>query len=360
MLLPPVVTDRLPSMLPRIDRYILTTIARPLAAVAGVLVLVFASFDTARTLADFQDAQLDGTTVARLVGLKTLIALDVLIPLALYLATIMGLAGLYQNHEMIALRSLGIGPLRSAFGIVVVALAVAIAVGMISLHGRPWAYSQVHALESRLEAGFGIDDLAADQFHNQGDGRVVYARHRHADDSGLEGFLLYERGTERSKLTLARRAREPRERTLVLTDARVYSLNRRGPTDRIQQIDELTLDLGPSDNAGDKGPKAMSTARLWHSQDPTEIAERQWRLGRPLVAVLLAFAAIPLSASAPRSGPYARLIGAFVLFAIYFTIADMARSWVEQGLVPPLPGLWWPHALLGIALALAAMPWLRH
>jgi len=346
-------------MLLRVDRYIATTIARPLAAVFGILVLVFASFDTARTLTDFQEAQLDPGTVARLVGLKTLIALDVLLPLALYLAAIIGLAGLYQNREIIALRSLGIAPARTAVGVLTVALTVAIAAGAVSLQGRPWAYSQVHALESQLEAGYGIDDLAADQFRNQGDGRVVYARRRSADTPGIEGFLLYERGDNRSDLALARRARQPHEGRLLLTDARAYSLDRRGRNDRIQQIGELTLDLTTPEADADKGRKAMSTARLLRSRDPVEIAERQSRFARPLVAVLLALAAIPLSASAPRSGPYARLIGAFVVFAIYYTIGDMARSWVEQAHIPPLPGLWWPHALLGLALAATLIPWRR-
>lgn len=343
----------------RIDRYVATAIARPLAPIVGVLVLIFASFDVPRTLADFQGAQLDTATVAQMVGFKTLIALDVLLPLALYLAVIIGLAGLHQNREIIALRSLGIAPLRTVTGILVVALAVAVVVGAVSLLVRPWAYSQVHGLESRLEANLGIDDLVADRFRIQDDGRVIYVQQGKGGNPGFKGLFAYERDDGHSKITLARRIQQPRERTLLLTDARSYWLERRGQDDWIQGVKELTLHLREPQAAADSGRKAMSTAELLRSQDPVEIAERQWRISRPLVTVLIALAAIPLSATAPRRGPYARIFGALVLFAIYFSLGDMARSWVEQARVPPLPGIWWLHGLLAIALVMTASSWRR-
>lgn len=339
-------------MLRRIDRYTAAAVARPLVPITGVLLLVFASFDTARTLADFESNQLGATTLFQMVALKTLIALDVLLPLALYLAAIIGLAGLHQSRQIIALRSVGVAPIRTALGVSIVALGIAFIAGSASVFARPWAYDQVNALESELTSDVGIGDLIADHFRVQGNGRMIYARRHLKDDAGLDGFVVYERSNGRSDFTLAAQARQLSEHRLLLTDTRTYSLDRRGTGDRFQQLSELTVALSPRDAADETGRKAMPTRQLLDSEDPVEIAERQWRFSRPLAALLLGLVAVPLSATTPRRGPYARLVGAFVLFALYFALGDMARSWVEQGAVPAFPGLWWPHALLAFALLL--------
>lgn len=345
-------------MLRRVDHYIAATVARPMLAIGAILTVVFASFDTARTLADFEGSRLTAVVVAQLVGLKTLIALDVLLPLAFYLAVITGLAALHQRHETVALRSIGISPLRTCSGVLLAGTGFALMVAGVSLFGRPWAYSQVHAIESALEKGVGIDTLAPDHFQTR-DGRVVYVRSNPGDGDYVRGVLMYERTDKRSELILAERGTSPRGdetagRRLRLEETRSYSLDRRGRADRIQQVGELTWE--PETPRRDKpgGRKAMATSALMGSDDPDEVAERQWRLSRPLATLLLALIAIPLSGTAPRGGPYARISTALALFVVYFVVGDMARSWVEQEKVPPLPGLWWPHAIVGAALALTA------
>ena len=342
-------------MFRRTDRYTATAVARPLVPVTGVLLLVFASLDTARTLADFESNQLATTTLVQLVGLKTLIALDVLLPLALYLAAIIGLAGLHQSHQIIALRSVGVPPVRTALGVSMVAVGVAITAGAVSLFARPWAYNHVNALESAITSDADISDLIADHFRLQNNGRMLYARRHLENDSGIDGLVVYERSNGRSDFTLAAQARQLSEDRLLLSDTRTYSLDRRGTRDRLQQLSELTVDLRSGYGSDDTGRKALSTRDLLGSKDPVEIAERQWRFSRPVAAVILGLAAVPLSATTPRRGPYARLVVAFILFALYFALGDMARRWVEQGTVPALPGLWWPHALLALAIILTAL-----
>ena len=62
-----------------------------------------------------------------------------------------------------------------------------------------------------------------------------------------------------------------------------------------------------------------------------DVAEFQWRLSTPLSALLLALLAIPLSRSKPRQGRYARMLAALVIYAVYFNLLDVGRTWVELG-----------------------------
>ena len=64
--------------------------------------------------------------------------------------------------------------------------------------------------------------------------------------------------------------------------------------------------------------------------------------------LLLALAAIPLSRSRPRQGRYAKMLLALVIYALYFNLLDVSRSWVEQG---NSDYIWWVPGLLALLVA---------
>jgi lipopolysaccharide export system permease protein len=83
------------------------------------------------------------------------------------------------------------------------------------------------------------------------------------------------------------------------------------------------------------------------------VAELQWRLSTPLSTVLLSLLAIPLSRTVPRRGKYAKILTATILYAAYYNLCLAAKTWVERGAVPSVPGIWWAHALFaGIVVVL--------
>jgi lipopolysaccharide export system permease protein len=83
------------------------------------------------------------------------------------------------------------------------------------------------------------------------------------------------------------------------------------------------------------------------------VAEWQGRLAAPLSSVLLALLGVPLSRTAPRQGKYARIVSGVVIYALYYNLSAMAKSWVETGVAPTVPGIWWvPGLLAGVVLTL--------
>ena len=103
-------------------------------------------------------------------------------------------------------------------------------------------------------------------------------------------------------------------------------------------------------------PRAMATAQLMGSTAAEEVAELHWRAGIPLATFILAILAVPLSKSQPRQGRYGRLAIGLLMFIIYFNLLSAGKSWLEQGVVPPMVGLWWTHGvMLSFALGLLAI-----
>ena len=93
--------------------------------------------------------------------------------------------------------------------------------------------------------------------------------------------------------------------------------------------------------------KAAATSTLAGQDDLKAQAEWQWRWSNGLSTLLLASVALPLSRTRPRSGRYARIVLAVVIYALYYNVLGVVRSGVEQG---TLDSLWWAPA--GLALVL--------
>ena len=83
-----------------IERYITRELLLPFIVVVIILAGLFASFSSARFLASTVTETLGVAALFKLVLLKTLIALEVLIPIALNVAVIIGLGRLNKDQEL--------------------------------------------------------------------------------------------------------------------------------------------------------------------------------------------------------------------------------------------------------------------
>ena len=73
--------------------------------------------------------------------------------------------------------------------------------------------------------------------------------------------------------------------------------------------------------------------------------------------VLLGVLAVLFSRSAPRSSRYAKIIGAGLVYIVYYNLSIVARTWVETEVVGKFPGIWWVQvALILVIVGLVVVP----
>ena len=135
-----------------IDRYLIREVVQPLLAICTALLATFITFSLSRFLVDADAGLLQPIEVAQLTVLKSLISLDVLLPLSLYLAVMTGLGRLYTDSEIYAMRAAGISEIRLLRPIMRLTFTVAIVVALLSGWVRPWAYAQSYVIKARAEA----------------------------------------------------------------------------------------------------------------------------------------------------------------------------------------------------------------
>ncbi len=77
-----------------VDRYLLREVSLPFIGVSSALLLVFLTYSITAFLAKASGGLLNPGEIAHLTFLKSLIALEVLLPMGLYLGVIIGLGRL--------------------------------------------------------------------------------------------------------------------------------------------------------------------------------------------------------------------------------------------------------------------------
>ncbi len=337
-----------------IDHYLVREVAQPFVAIFIGLVVIFITFSLSRFLVAADAGLLQPVEVAKLTFLKSIISLDVLLPLSLFLGVMTGLGRLYTDSEIYAMRASGISEANLLRPLMRLALVLAVVVGLLSAWARPWAYAQSFAIKAMAEASAETGRIREARFYDFGkNDRTVFIEHIAENGRDLEGvFIRTRKGDDLQVITATKGEFEyffkPQFHRLKLTDARILKKVQDG-TDLSGQFGNFTLYLSAQ---SPKPPgykvKSASTNTLRQSSDPVDRAEFQWRLSTPVSALLLALAAIPLSRSRPRQGRYAKMLLALGIYAIYFNLLDVSRSWVEQG---SSAYIWWVPGLLSLVVA---------
>ena len=351
-----------------IEKYIVREIINPFAIVVFVLVGFFACFSSARYLAKAVTETLGVSIMLKLILLKTLIALEVLLPIAFYASVFIGLSRLHRDQEIIALHAGGVGAYRIVNAVLILAVPIAMIIGTLSIFGRPWAYETSYILSASANAELNTDRFQAGRFYgNEDSGRVIYVKEKEPSNDQMQKVFQYRNKDGSSEIIMAREAYRQRPVSnelpeLHLRDGIMYQLKNKDTmdsTDSIVHFSKLVLYLNEDVDALDYKRKATATSVLLKSDRPADIAELEWRLSRPIATILLALVAIPLSRSSPRQGRGGKIFSATLVFAVYYNLTGLAQTWVEQGLVDRFPGVWWLHGLMFLLVARLLLPEFR-
>ncbi|MDN5862509.1 MAG: LPS export ABC transporter permease LptF, partial [Salinisphaera sp.] len=299
-------------------------------------------------------------------GLRAIVSLELLLPLGLYLGLIFGLGRLYRDSEMAVLQASGLSRRQMLWPLLRLIVLTAILVGLLSVFVRPWAYGQIYRLEASAQAQLDLAFVEAGRFQGTPRGSlVVYSQQALTEVPALhETFATWVNDGERVIVVAERVTQQPRPGhppSLVFHNGRAYRLDPQGSGDLMLRFQTLRWDREPSREVIGYKRKAASTLALMDSADNDDASERQWRLSRPLATIFLGLLGIAFARSSPRRGRAGNAFAAVVLFLLYYNLAELARTWVDNGSLPVIPGIYWVDALMGLlACWLLFRPGMRH
>lgn len=342
-------------MLNRLDRYLLREVTWTFVAVTGVLLMVLLSNQLARVLGQAVQNGFPGSVVLSLIGLTTLQQLTVLVPIGLYLGVVLALGRLYHESEMTAMAACGVGTAGVYRPVAVVSIIVAVLLGVLSYRVVPAAGQRAQDLRVQALRAAQFGALEPGRFRTFAGGDVVFYAEKVRDDGQLEGVFVQRRIGDRVEIAVADRAEQrgagQAEQLFVLHSGRRYE----GVPGELEwrEVDfrehGIPVRLPDVKSKSDK-LSLKPTAELIGSGQAADRSELAWRTAVPVMALALAFLAVPLSKLRPRQGRFARVGYAVLAYFAYSNLVAAVRVWIEKGSAGGALGMWWVH-LLPVCLA---------
>ena len=351
-----------------LGRYVLREVATAWLAVTGVLLVILLANEVVGVMERAAANQYPQSMVLELIGLSSLQYLSIVVPVGLLLGVVLAFGRLYADSEVSAALACGVGPKILYTPVALLALVVAGALAWLSLVLAPEATAQALDLRNAALRAGQLAPIAPGKFRGFGAGTkaVLYAKSVSRDGALGDVFLERSDGPQ-VEVALADRAThsvtaDGLTHILTLYDGERLEGVPGSPEFRMVRFAEHVVTLQvPMITDVVRDLEARSTSSLRHSTDRAERAELHWRISMPIMCLVLALLAVPLSKLRPRQGRYARVWLAVLIFFIYYNLATTGRTWIARNTVPEVVGLWWTHAAVALlALSVILGPGLIH
>ena len=339
-----------------IFRYITREVLISTLAVTAVLMLIITSARLIKYLSDAAAGKLEASAVLLVLLYRMPGFLELLLPLGLFLGILLAYGRLCLDSEMVVLKATGFSDhrlLAYAYGPTAV---VAVIVLILSIWLTPLGLQKAEQMLFAQDARSELELVTPGRFLSQSSGQVTYAEAVEGDQ--LKQVFLSRRGEDgRPNILIAQAAErrlfpEAQQRFLVLLNGYRYD-GRPGEAEVTRiRYSEYGVQLDEPELAAEiREVDAKPTAMLWASSHVRDRAALHWRISLPVLALVVALLAVPLSYTNPRQGRFAKLIPSILLYLVYMAFLTTARSNVESGDSPFL--LWGVHLLfVGVALNL--------
>ena len=322
--------------------------------VSGVLLLILLANQVVGVLERAAANQYPQGVVLELIGLGALQYLSILLPVGLLLGVVLAFGRLYADSEMAAALACGASPLSIYLPVALLALIVTAALAWLTLVLAPEATARVLSLRNEaLRAGL-LAPLQPGKFRSFGSGNAVVFAEKVAADGTLGNVFVERNRGPLVEMALADHAShrvtaDGLTHILTLYDGERFEGIPGSAEFRIVRFSEHVVPVQvPAGHDVIRDLEARSTESLVDSNHKAERAELHWRMTMPIMCLVLALIALPLSRLRPRQGRYARVWLAVAIFFAYYNIAAAGKTWIARGTLPEALGLWWTHLVVAL------------
>ncbi len=317
------------------------------------------SYSALALLADAASNLIPSNLLLVLIVSKTIAAFELFLPLALYITLLMGLGKLYSEQEISALHASGM----SVFGLIRTLMPLIISIvlltAIVAIFVRPWAYDLRYSAKHQAQQTYDFDHLEEGYFYeNKESGQVYFVSSIDNDTDIKNDIFVYQPKENSVQIVYADKGFHQEQESdqvpvMVFLDGTAHRLQQ-DSSDTLVSFNQFTV----MPEAEEIEPlsfkrKAASTYYLASSTDRYEVTEFQWRVTSAFKAFFLAIIAILLAKTSPRQGRYGKLIIGILFFFVVHAGSLVMKTWMEQGALSVLPGMW--SVVIGLIVLTAVL-----
>ena len=334
-----------------LDRYFMRDILQVLLAVMLVLVLIGVSNKLTRFLQYAATGDWPTDVVLPMLGLTIISSLNLLVPMAVFLAVILAVGRFYKDNEMTVIKGCGISQLQLVRPLAVIAVLLAIIMGFFSFAVTPHAKRAAAYLKDHAEKTSEITGISPGRFQESKDGRrVIYVEEVDEEAAMVDRIFVYSRSKDKTEnLLVAESAYQQIEeqtgdKLIILNNGYRY-IGTPGLTNfRITQYETHWVRAEEGDRNTLRGEyETKPTMELLASDHPFDKAEFHWRLAMMISPLLFTLIGLPLGHLRQREGRYGRVMAGVLIYIVYFKLLQVGQVMIEKESMPSWLGLWWVH-----------------
>lgn len=319
-------------------------------SVGLVLLLIILTRLLIRFLGDAAGGNVEPEAVLALMGFSLLSYLPVVVCLSLFIAVLLAITRSYRDSEMQVWFSSGLPLTAWVNPVLRVGLPTALVVGGMSLVLTPWTFDQTQQYLARLKARDEVSRVSPGTFYeSRATQRVAFVDTTSDTKQNVNNVFVESRKLDKVSVVVAERGLQRTEangeRFLVLEKGRQYEGVPGKAEFQIVNFERYSMRIDSREPPGDTpSTRSLSVMELWSKGTPETLAEFHWRIALPIVTLLLALIAIPLSFVNPRSGRSWNLLMAILVFVLYYNMLNIFQAWTAKERIPVWVGMWPVHA----------------
>lgn len=310
-----------------------------------------------RFLGQAAGGQVPADAVLALIGFTALNWMPISLALSVFVSILLVLSRVWRDSEMIVWFASGL-PLTAWLGPVLrFAAAPVLLIAAMSLYVSPWAQQKAAEYRQELEAREEVSRVTPGVFRESvSTQRVFYVESVAGDASKVRNVFVATLQPGRHNVTVAAQGRVETlpngDRFMVLENGRRYEGEPGTQAFRNMQFERYSLRIEPKEvGRAVESFKTTPTSTLMAQPTLPNQGELLRRAGMPLLALVLALLAIPLSVVNPRGGRAHSMLFAVLIFTVYFNLLGIGQAWVAQGKIGLIEANWAIHAPMVVLLA---------
>jgi len=349
-----------------IYRYLTFEILKTVSILVGLWVFIMFSNRFSEILNKVISGEIPLSLFWQLIGYKLPNILNLVLPISVYLGTLLTLSRHYVSSEMTAMFACGVSHRQVTLAVLVPAFIFAILSAYCSLYLEPNLSYQEQNVLTKKKLSAGLASLVPGKFQTFPQvGRTIYVSEKGEDEQLHNVVVIYAPESKENipiKVVTAKHGKQKRTGDdaflLELSDGERIDGYLDQAAMNLTKFEKYVLKLEENRPvAVKKRLKTLPSEELWKSDDPKAQALLQWRLVPPIAILILAWLAVPLSYVAPRQGQYGKIVPALIFFMIYYNILLIAKDAVEKEVLPTWMGLWTIHIGVLILIAILYYRW---
>lgn len=345
-----------------ITRYLALEILKSCAATVLILYLLFMSNALGRVLSDIADGDIPKQALGPVLLSQSVNIFSLLLPIGVFLGIVFAFGRLYKDHEMVVMSASGMG-YRQYYRSV---LLVIVPVFLFSVYISVWLNAQVQrSANNSVYQGKNTHefaDIRPGQFNRSKNGEhVFFMKSMSADRLELIDIIISQTNRDLMILETAQKGRHKTDEVtgnlfLVVGPGQRAEGQAGKKEYRIIDFEKHGMLVEKKKNSQRKAlqQRQKSPEDLRRSKQLKDKVELHWRIAIPVVLLVLALLALPLSYIAPRQGRYGKIGYALLAYIVYFSLMAFTKAQLEAGAFPLVINFWWIH-LTFLALTLGLL-----